>query len=171
MTSAKHGASAVAATTDPPKRVKLCNQRGDFRRVMRARASKPHGDQCDTQAHRGVLAREEIGRKTLLGKVHSTVELGATIYTDEWKWYDRLGEHYAHFTIRHRDRSYAVGHIHTQTVEGFFSLVKNAIRGVHHGVSEKWLQGYLNEYTWRYNHRGDPEAMFRKLLLRAAATD
>jgi hypothetical protein len=52
-------------------------------------------------------------------------------------------------------------------VEGFFGLVKNAIRGVHHGVSAKWLQGYLNEYAFRWNHRDQREAMFRTLLQRA----
>jgi hypothetical protein len=60
------------------------------------------------------------------------------------------------------------GEVHTQTIEGFFSLVKNGIRGVYHSVSKKWLQGYLNEYAWRYNHRDDPCAMFRLLLNRAA---
>ena len=43
-------------------------------------------------------------------------------------------------------------------------------RGVHHGVSEQWLQGYLNEYAWRYNRRGPRNTMFRDLL-DAAASD
>ena len=38
----------------------------------------------------------------------------------------------------------------------------------HHAVSPKWLQGYLNEYVWRYNHRDDGRAMFLSLILRAA---
>lgn len=46
--------------------------------------------------------------------------------------------------------------------------VKNGIAGNYHGVSEKWLQSYLNEYTWRYNHREDGRAMFRLLVNRAA---
>ena len=36
------------------------------------------------------------------------------------------------------------------------------------GIVAKWLQGYLNEYAWRYNHRDDPQAVFRLLLQRAA---
>ena len=48
---------------------------------------------------------------------------------------------------------YASGDAHTQTIEGFFGNVKNGIAGNYHGVSLKWLQSYLNEYTWRYNHR------------------
>ena len=37
--------------------------------------------------------------------------------------------------------------MHTQTIEGFFWLFKNGVRGVYHAVSQKWLQGYLNEYV------------------------
>lgn len=60
------------------------------------------------------------------------------------------------------------GIVHTNTVEGFFGSMKNGIRGNYHYVSRKWLQGYVNEYVWRYNHRRDGRAMFQTLLLRAA---
>ena len=60
------------------------------------------------------------------------------------------------------------GDVHTQTVEGFFSLVKNGIRGTYHSVSSKWLPSYLSEYAWRYNRRNDGLSMFEQLLLRAA---
>jgi transposase len=63
-----------------------------------------------------------------------------------------------------------MGDVHTNTIEGFWSLVKRGIAGTHHAVSAKWLQGYLNEYAWRYNHRDDGQAMFLTLLLRSAAT-
>jgi len=46
--------------------------------------------------------------------------------------------------------------------------VKRGIAGTHYAVSAKWLQGYLNEYAWRYNHRHDRRAMFLTLLLRSA---
>ncbi len=60
------------------------------------------------------------------------------------------------------------GNVHTNTVEGFFGNVKRGISGNYHSVSRKWLQGYLNEYAWRYNHRDDAVAMFKTLLVRAA---
>ena len=44
------------------------------------------------------------------------------------------------------------------------TLFKNGVRGVYHSVSVKWLQGYLNEYVWRYNRRGNERAMFLDLL-------
>jgi ISXO2 transposase-like protein len=45
------------------------------------------------------------------------------------------------------------GDAHTQTIEGFWSLVKRGISGVYHGVSAKHLQSYLDEYVFRYNSR------------------
>ena len=94
---------------------------------------------------------------------------GSLIYTDEYHAYKRLGKTgYTHRRINHSAKVYAVGDVHTQTIDGFFGLLKNAIRGVHHGVSHKWLQGYLNEYAWRYNRRGAENRMFRDLLDEAA---
>jgi transposase len=103
--------------------------------------------------------------------VTANVDAGSILYTDEWGGYTMLGGTYTHRTIRHRDRVYVDGSTHTQTVEGFFGSVKNAIRGVYHGVSTHWLQGYLNEYAWRYNRRGDRNTMFRDLLNTAATTE
>lgn len=53
-----------------------------------------------------------------------------------------------------------VGNVHTNTIEGFWSLLKNGIRGVYHSVSSKHLQSYINEYAFRYNHRKDEVSMF-----------
>jgi len=108
---------------------------------------------------------------TLRAIVTGNVEPGSILYTDEWGGYRTLADTYEHRTIRHRDRIYVDGSTHTQTVEGFFGRVKNAIRGVHHGVSDRWLQGYLNEYAWRYNRGGDRNTMFRDLLATAAERD
>jgi transposase len=60
------------------------------------------------------------------------------------------------------------GDVHTQTIEGFFSNLKRGIAGNYHSVSSKWLQGYLNEYAWRYNERDNGRAMFRTLVGRSA---
>ena len=101
---------------------------------------------------------------TLRATIKKHVAPGTTVYTDEWAAYSTLNAEYDHRTIRHRDRIYVDGSTHTQTVEGFFGLFKNAVKGVHHGVSDKSLQGYLNEYPWRWNRRGRRNTMFRELL-------
>jgi len=93
-----------------------------------------------------------------------------TVYTDEAPAYWPLGaKGYQHKRIHHAQKVYVEGDVHTNTIEGFWSLVKRGIGGTHHAVSAKYLQGYLNEYVWRYNHRDDKRAMFWSLLVRAAA--
>ena len=64
---------------------------------------------------------------------------------------------------------YVEGDTHTNTIEGFFGHLKPSIRGTYRKVSHKWLQGYLNEFTFRYNERHSEQAMFHTLLLRAAS--
>ncbi len=74
-----------------------------------------------------------------------------------------------HNHIRHNEGVYVSGNVHTQTIENFWSLVKRGISGVYHAVSAQHLQGYLNEYAWRYNQRHErTRSQFSTLLLRAA---
>ena len=72
-----------------------------------------------------------------------------------------------HSRFDHSGSASTSGDSHTNTIEGFFGNLKTGIRGNYKKVSRKWLQGYLNEFTWRYNHRNDPRAMFEALLVRA----
>ena len=62
-----------------------------------------------------------------------------------------------------------MAHVHTQTIEGFWSLLKRGIGGVYHAVSTKYLQSYCDEYAYRYNHRNDPQPMFTSLLGQVSA--
>ncbi len=86
------------------------------------------------------------------------------LFTDDYHAYKTLDRKYRHRRIRHSAKIYVDGDVHTETIEGFFGLTKNGIRGVYHSVSRKWLQGYLNEYAWRYNRRDNPGSMFHALL-------
>ena len=109
-----------------------------------------------------------VKKSTLLPHVMRTVIPAKTVYTDDFKSYkglDRAG--FDHKTINHSEGVYVSGNVHTNTIEGFWSLTKRGIGGVFHSVSAKHLQGYLNEYAWRYNHRDDERSQFQTLLLRA----
>jgi hypothetical protein len=89
------------------------------------------------------------------------------IFTDEYPVYlgsDR--EFRGHRRIKHEAQVYVDGDTHTQTVEGFFGLFKNGVRGVYHAISTTYLQDYLNEYTFRYNRRHSPQPMFWAMLNR-----
>ena len=115
------------------------------------------------------VAVPNVDRLTLLPHVRKYVIPASTIYTDEMGAYDPLKQDgYNHQKINHMEKVYVSGNVHTNTIEGFWSLVKRGIGGVYHSVSAKHLQGYLNEYAWRYNHRDDGRSQFETLLLRAS---
>lgn len=109
-----------------------------------------------------------VKKATLMPHVVERVIPASTIYTDELKSYNGLSRQgFKHDKVRHAEKVYVSGDVHVNTIEGFWSLVKRGIGGVYHAVSSKHLQGYLNEYCWRYNHRNGGRVMFETLLLRA----
>jgi transposase len=93
----------------------------------------------------------------------------STVYTDDYPIYDKLSLHancYQHYRIQHNQKIYVMGDVHTQTIEGFWSLVKRGIGGVYHSVSRKYLQTYLDEYSFRYNRRDQGNLIFTSILER-----
>jgi transposase len=107
---------------------------------------------------------------TIEPKARQFILPGSMVFTDEYKVYERLGKRgYTHRRINHHARVYVDGDVHTQTIDGFFGLFKTGVRGAHHAVSHKWLQGYLNQWTWRYNRRDNGYAMFHDLVGEAAS--
>jgi transposase len=109
----------------------------------------------------------DIKRHTLVPFMARKVDRNAILYTDDFPSYDhmtRLG--YKHLRIAHQAKEYVRGRIHTNSIEGFWSLLKRGISGVYHSVSVKYLQNYINEYAFRYNHRRDEKSMFLTVLER-----
>jgi transposase len=105
--------------------------------------------------------------KTIMPILCEKVLPESTVYTDEFPIYDKLSQHpngYNHRRIQHTQSVYVMGDIHTNTIEGFWSLVKRGIGGVYHSVSRKYLQTYLDEYSFRYNRRDASQPMFVSLL-------
>ena len=106
-------------------------------------------------------------RATVMPHVKKKVLPESMVYTDEYTVYDSLGkEGYRHDRVNHAQEVYAAGDVHTNTIEGFWSLVKRGISGVYHAVSAKHLQSYLDEYVFRHNHWKDVRPMFDTMLLR-----
>jgi transposase-like protein len=82
------------------------------------------------------------------------------IMTDDAGWYNfklTQFERAKHGTIRHSQGEYVRGEVHTNTVESAFSLFKRSITGAFHKLSLKHLQRYLNEFSFRFNNRKDPD--------------
>jgi transposase len=117
-----------------------------------------------------VIARvvEDASKKTLQDFAHEFILPESTVFTDEHPSYTGLDKTYTHHRIQHSAGVYVRGDVHTQTIEGFWSTVQNGIRGVYHSVSKKYLQTYLNEYAFRYNHRDCGNLIFPLILERAS---
>jgi transposase-like protein len=119
------------------------------------------------------VAANDATRKTLHGIAAERILPETTVFTDELASYNGLesvGGGYLHRRINHSAKIYVVGDIHTNTIEGFWSLVKRGIGGVYHAVSQKYLQTYLDEYSFRYNRRDSTVPMFRLMLSRVSET-
>jgi transposase-like protein len=119
----------------------------------------------------------EVNSQALTGLIKKHVTAGSTVYTDEFSAYntirflrndDGIPLQYRHRRIKHSSGVYVKGDIHTNTVEGLWSLIKNGIRGVYHNVSPEYLQTYLDEFTFRYNRRHEGNQQFRAILKRVA---
>lgn len=103
-----------------------------------------------------VVARvvENVRASTLEGFVHEAVSHKVSLLiTDQWVGYKHLGKEYLHKTVDHAKHEYVVGAIHTNTIEGFWSLIKRGMVGTFHKVSKKHLPLYVAEFQFRYNNR------------------
>lgn len=106
---------------------------------------------------------------TLLPIIREHILPKTTVFTDELLSYQGIPHirqrGYLHRRINHSERIYVTaGNVHTNTIEGFWSLVKRGIGGVYHSVGKNYLQSYLNEYSFRYNRRFDVQPMFTSFL-------
>ena len=76
------------------------------------------------------------------------------VMTDEARFYNKFENVIQHLVIKHKER-FSDGVIHTNTIEGFWSIIKNGIRGEYHVLSKKYLPFYLAEFAYKYNRRSD----------------
>jgi transposase-like protein len=92
---------------------------------------------------------------TLLTEIKKNVKKGSHLFTDEWGAYKKVAKlGYGHSSVKHSAKQFARGTTHTNTIEGFWSQFKRSVSGTYHSVSGRHLQSYVNEFSFRYNHRG-----------------
>ena len=108
---------------------------------------------------------EDTKSSTLTPEIIKAVKLSASIYTDEWLGYKGVSKIYDHAFIKHHQHEYVNGRVHTNTIEGFWSLLKRGIVGIYHFTSKKHLQKYVDEFVFRYNTRNSAEEIRFNLLL------
>ena len=90
----------------------------------------------------------------LLPIIKANVLPGTRVMTDEAGQYASLGKHFAeHGFTRHGQGEYVVGDVHTNTVEGFYSVFKRGMKGIYQHCSERHLHRYVAEFDFRYSNR------------------
>lgn len=94
-----------------------------------------------------------VNAETLTKEIITNVKESAKLYTDEWLGYKGVSKIYDHSIVKHNQGEYVNGRIHTNTIEGFWSLLKRGIFGIYHFTSKKHLQKYVDEFVFRYNTR------------------
>lgn len=108
---------------------------------------------------------EESGFRTHEDFVRKVVSRNVSLVaTDEARHYRHLAAlGLAHEQVTHTKSEYVRGRVHTQSIESFWSLLKRGIIGNYHKVSTKYLPLYLNEFTFRFNNRKNPD-IFDKII-------
>ncbi len=111
-------------------------------------------------------------RRTLHGFIDKYVAPDTeAIYTDDWPAYKGIADHDTrHETVNHSAEEWVRGDVHTNTVEGIWSLFKRSVVGSYHKVSHKHLDSYLDELEWRFNNRDNPY-LFRDTLFKLIRSD
>lgn len=108
--------------------------------------------------------------KTVKNFIRENVEKSARIHTDESKVYLGIGKEFdgGHQTVCHSRGEYARGDVTTNTVEGFFSIVRRGLDGIYHSVSKVHLHRYLSEFSFRYDNRNMQDGQRTLKAIRSA---
>lgn len=110
----------------------------------------------------------KLNARNLVAMLKRNVKLdNAIVVTDAkpaYKQFDKLVEH---LTINHKKEGYVKGAIHTNTIDGFFAIIKNSIRGQYIVLSRKYLPFYLCQASYVYNRRNAEHNLFDEYLRRA----
>jgi transposase-like protein len=102
---------------------------------------------------------EKVTTRNLRAIMVKNIRSSANIMTDDFVSYRGTNVLFAsHNVINHGNKEYVRGDVHTNTVEGYFSILKRGIIGVYHHVDSNHLHRYLSEFDFRYNERNVDDA-------------
>ena len=143
---------------------------GGKKRISHRRANRKEGKTVVVgMVERGYRVRagtvEKVLKKIVEPIINRHIAKGSTIHTDEGIWYNFIGKAgYKHESVKHVVKEYVRGNVHVNSIEGYWSRLKNSIKGTHVHVSPKHLNKYLSEFSFRYNSRHAPALMFYRIL-------
>lgn len=139
------------------------NKRGGPGGTGSAGGTGGHGKQIvigAVQRKGNVIARviQSLDGTTLRNFVREAVSHKVSLVsTDERRGYNSIDREYPRKSVDHWNGEYVHGNVHTNTIEGFWSIVKRGIVGTFHKVSAKYLPLYVNEFEFRYNNRNNAD--------------
>lgn len=109
----------------------------------------------------------DVTGDTLKDVIRKNVDRSSRILTDDAAGYRGIGSEFAggHHTVRHSTAEYVRGEVHTNSVEGFFGMLRRGLDGIYHSVSKKHLHRYLSEFEFRHDNRflSDGERMVKAI--------
>jgi transposase-like protein len=124
---------------------------------------------ADRKGHVHAYPVPNMGWATIGPILRRHAQEPSTIYSDSAKGYERLGIHgYDHRWFNKKQKQVIRG-VNINRLEGFWSVLKRGITGVYYHVGKAYVQTYINEYAFRYNHRDDDRPMFLAFLSRVAS--
>jgi len=116
---------------------------------------------------------DDLKPATIAPILRENMSKEARLATDEAGHYLHIGREFAdHGVVRHGKEEYVVGEVHTNTIEGYFSIFKRGMKGVYQHCGKQHLHRYLAEFDFRYNLRanvGVTDALRADIALRSAA--
>lgn len=138
------------------KKEKVIKGRGTIGKVAVMGLLERHGlDDKSSKVQTKILT--DTSRNTIPPAVKQSVEKGSNLITDALSPYDDLNTEYVHEVIDHAE-AYVRGHVHTNGIENFWSLLKRAIKGTYVSVEAFHLSKYLDEQSFRFNERKDDDS-------------
>lgn len=134
----------------------------------------PHFNEKPKEVVMGMIKRDgkaylkhipNTGKWSLIEQIDKHVSPKARVITDQYVGYKQLRKRgFSHSFVNHNVTFVTKGDVHTQNAENVWSHLKRGIYGVYRHVSKKYLQAYVDEYAFRYNHRKQSDQMFDILL-------
>lgn len=114
---------------------------------------------------------EKLTKRNLLAMLKQNAKQDNSILiTDSFKSYNELETYIDRLTVNH-SKEFSRGVVHINTIEGFWSYVKNGIKGSFKAVSKKYLPLYLIEFEWKFNNRNFRGNEFEKFLKNALSQE
>jgi transposase-like protein len=109
---------------------------------------------------------DKLTTRNLLGMLKNYVRTDESVLvTDGFRSYAQMDEAIEHVVVKHSERK--KGHVNTNTIEGYWSIIKNGIKGNYRSLSKKYLPFYLVQYEYQYNRRNRKVGLFDEFIKNA----